>query len=67
MEVTNPGLLAAGVSSMVTSGNQGGNPVLSKPGLETKAGYMCFADVGGDYMQKPEHDFGDVGDIDKIP
>ena len=66
MEVTNPGLLAAGVQSMVNSGNKGGNPVLSKPGIETKAGFICFAETGSEFNQKPDHDFGNV-DIDKIP
>ena len=55
---------------MVHSGNQGGNPVMSKPGLETKAAYMCYSDLGGslDMYKKQEHDFGGASvDIDKIP
>lgn len=66
MQVTNHELLAGGVLSMVNSGNQGGNPVMSKPGAETKAGYLCYADIGAERFGKPEHDFGTF-DIDKVP
>lgn len=66
MQVTNPELLAGGVLSMVDSGNQGGNPVMSKPGAETKAGFMCYSDLGAERMGKPENDFGNF-DISKIP
>ena len=41
-------LVAHGVESMLASGNQGGNPVLSKPGKETVAHYVCFQEVGGE-------------------
>jgi hypothetical protein len=50
---------------MVTSGKQGGNPVLSKPGIGTKNGNLCFSDVG-EPRGRPEHDFGTF-DIDKVP
>jgi hypothetical protein len=66
MIVNNPDLLAAGVVSMVDSGNQGGNPVMSKPGIETKAGFMCYSDIGGARFDKQVNDFGNF-DINKVP
>jgi hypothetical protein len=54
---------------MVDSGNQGGNPVISKPGRETKAGNLCFSNLGEVKLDSgPKHDFGDnIKDISKIP
>lgn len=66
MEVTNKQLLAKDILSMVQSGNQGGNPVISKQGISTKAGNMAFTTIGTQRPQLPNHDFGNI-DIDKIP
>ena len=65
MEVTKQ-LLARDIVSMVPSGNQGGNPVISKQGISTKAGNMAFTTIGSQRPQPPTHDFGNV-DIDKVP
>jgi hypothetical protein len=66
MEVNNPKLLAVGAKSMVGSGHLGGNPVMSKLGVETKATNICFADGDHTIGSKVEHDFGNF-DIEKVP
>jgi hypothetical protein len=66
MEVNNPQLLAVGAKSMVNSGHLGGNPVLSKLGIETKSTNICFADGDHTVGYKVEHDFGSF-DIEKVP
>jgi len=59
-------LLAVGAKSMVGSGHLGGNPVMSKLGVETKASNICFADGDHTLSSKVEQDF-DNFDIDKVP
>ena len=66
MQVTNHGLLAAGVLSMVNSGNLGGNPVFSKPGIASKTGNLCLSNEEDNLRDKPENDFGKF-DIKTVP
>ena len=51
---------------MVQSGNQGGNPVISKHGISTKAGNMAFTTIGSSRPQLANNEFGNI-DMDKIP
>lgn len=51
---------------MIRSGNQGGNPVMSKNGYMQNANYICYSNFGDDLYKKPTHDFGNF-DIDKVP
>jgi len=39
---------------------------MSKSGIETKAGYLCFTNIGEERGGKPQHDFGNFN-IDKVP
>ena len=62
MEVTNNQLLARDIVSMVASGNQGGNPVISKPGIQTKTGNLAFTTIGAKYVTR-----NNPSELDKIP
>jgi hypothetical protein len=52
---------------MIPSGDKGGNPVISKIGIETIAGSNCFTDSSAhNRNQSHQNEFGNV-DISKIP
>lgn len=59
-------LLANGVLSMITSGNQGGNPVISRAGAETNSNFMCYQTIGEARPHPATHDFGNIN-IDRVP
>jgi len=66
MQISNPNLLAQGINSMVTSGETGGNPVISKAGNDSIANFMCFHSEINRNNPFTNHDFGDF-DIRKVP
>ena len=51
---------------MITSGNQGGNSVLSKTGHNTIAQFMCFQSAMNRENPFTIHDFGNF-DLRKVP
>ena len=66
MQISNTQLLAKDINSMVYSGDTGGNPVISKAGLDSISQFMCFQSEMNRENPFAQHDFGDF-DIRKVP